>query len=113
MYTTKDNRYILFPSTGTQMNEERIHSPATSLSAEDSIHFESLLINCDFFNEISRFTNITEDEKKAKEFLKEYFGELALINSDTDLYKKRKAINIPLIKSIHVQLSQLLTPERI
>lgn len=109
MYTTGDKQYVLFPCFGAGLNEGRMFAPTTSLNEDDATKFSKLLTECSYFNEISRFTNLTNDDNRAKEYLKEYFHELKITNNDKSIYKDRKPLNIPLIKSVHTQLTQAMS----
>ena len=113
MYTTFDDKFIVFPCSGLKLNNERLQAPATSLDESDSLKFDSLIINSSFFNEVVRFTNITKNDKAAKNYLKEYFYEFELCNSHKNIYMHRNPIQIPLIKSIHSQLSRTLDIQRL
>ncbi|MCY9865134.1 hypothetical protein OTK49_21680 [Vibrio coralliirubri] len=108
MYTTGDKKYVLFPCFGAGLNEGRIYAPTTSLNEDDAANFSKLITECTYFNEIARFANITNDDNKSKEYLKEYFRELKNANSDKSIYMERQPLNIPLIKSVHSQLTHAM-----
>ncbi|KDM90816.1 hypothetical protein EA58_13730 [Photobacterium galatheae] len=75
----------------------------------DSALFAKLLTDCSFFSEISRFANITSDDNQAKNYLKEYFSEYKACNNEKDIYKNRMPLNIPLVNSVHIQLSKAMS----
>lgn len=112
MYTTEDNMFILFPAAGGKLNEERLFSPSTSMSEKDANLFAKMMIECSYFSEVSRFANITNNDELAKNYLKEYFSELKACNKDKDVYKSRMPLSIPLINSVHIQLTKAMAVKK-
>lgn len=108
MYITEDKKFILFPASGGKLNEGRLFSPNTSMRERDADLFAKMMIECSYFSEVSRFTNITSNDNKAKNYLKEYFSELKACNNDKEIYKERSPLNIPLINSVHIQLTKAM-----
>lgn len=106
MYTTPNKEFILFPCSGSQLNEGRIFSPCANLKEKDAALFSDLLTECTYFSEVQRFSDIIFDDDGARKFLKEFFSELKSANSDMDVYVNRKPMKIPFIKSIHIHLSK-------
>ena len=109
MYTTSDNEFVLFPCSGSKLTEGRLFSPSANLEEKDADKLSKMMTDCSYFSEVHRFSNLISNDKMARSYLKEFFNELQKANSDTEIYKERKPMKIPFIKSIHVQLSKTFT----
>ena len=109
MYTTSDKEFVLFPCSGSKLTEGRLFSPSANLEEKDADKLSLLMTDCSYFSEVQRFSNLISNEKMARNYLREFFNEFKLANNDSEIYKGKKAIKIPYIKSIHAQLTKTFT----
>ncbi len=108
MYVTKDNKYFIVPCSGTKLNQLGNQNPNLTLKEDALLKFDHILLESSFLNEMSRFTNIINDDAEAKRFLMEYFTEFDSINNFQTIFINQSSLNIPLIKSIQRKLHETL-----